>query len=116
MGTGQMAHGKHQRLSSFWTQHIQRAARAEIALRLNKAHKDAEREQKLKWYTFRVRLQTLSTSKEEPGYWGMSCARSDLEQGFLEDMHCQLLATLHHCPGKRMYHFCDMDGVCNVGS
>lgn len=54
VGTGQMAHGKHQMLSSFWTQHIQRAARAELALRINKAHKDAEREQSLKWHTLRV--------------------------------------------------------------
>ena len=77
MGTGQMAHGKHQRLSSFWTQHIQRAARAELALRINKAHKDAERGQKLKWHTFRVRLLHFFSLTRESRLSSMCCAPSD---------------------------------------
>ncbi len=63
-----MAHGKHQRVSSFWTQHMQRAARAEMALRINKAHKDSEREQRAKWYSLRVRLCS-SNSRQQPCAW-----------------------------------------------
>ncbi len=74
-----MAHGRHQILSSFWTQHMQRAARAELALRINKAHKDAEREQSLKWHTLRVRT---------PCSYGY-----DIKKQAAVDLYCEELAA-----------------------
>lgn len=49
-----MAHGDHQRFSTYWTQDLLRAARSEISLRLHKAHVDAEREKQLVWKLDRV--------------------------------------------------------------
>jgi hypothetical protein len=55
-----MEPGKHQHLSTFWTSHIQRSARAELALRINKAHKEAERDKFLKLHRLQVSaLQSL---------------------------------------------------------
>ena len=50
--------GQHQEASSFWTAHLQRAARAELALSVHMAAKRAEREHALKWHQHQVGLPT----------------------------------------------------------
>ena len=44
----------HNRVSTFWTKFIQRAGQAEIAVRINKAHKDAERHLHSNWNMLKV--------------------------------------------------------------
>ena len=54
IGTPQTAAGQHQALSSFWQPHLQRAARAELALSVHSAAKRAEREHQAAWHLQKV--------------------------------------------------------------
>ncbi len=55
VGTGQLAgSGQRQKFSTFWVDHVQRAARAEMALSIRKAAVDADREALMRWHLQQV--------------------------------------------------------------
>jgi hypothetical protein len=61
-GTGQLWHNwgqeQHQMFSTYWVEHIQRAARAEMALSIRRAALAAQREALLRWHTQQVVTST----------------------------------------------------------
>jgi hypothetical protein len=59
IGSRHAVSGHHQQLSAFWLPHLQRAARAELALSMHAAAQRAQREANASWHKHMARARSL---------------------------------------------------------
>lgn len=109
-----MVYGQRQLFSTFWAEHIQRAARAEMALRIRKAAVDADREALMRWHLQQVsqqpQLLPISSGRDLRNDTFMKCCCLDSNQGAKDGTEHTLRFT--GLVAGRSCDVCDPDVIC----